>query len=65
MDTFAKLRNFFHPTKDVPDEDERHRDAVALRQAKAVALREQLKTDPSLNAKIDGITALLREAESR
>lgn len=60
MVTFAKrMRNFFHPIVDIPDEDDSHKEAVEKRAEEVRALRAQLKTDPSIHAKIDDITALL------
>jgi len=54
------MKKFFHPTiEEIPVESERHRKAAELRQSKVVELRESLKTDPSLDEKINGITAQL------
>lgn len=57
------MRNFFHPVSELPDEEDHHKEAVAAREAEVRALRAQLKTDPSINEKIDGITALLAGAD--
>lgn len=53
--------HFFHPSAEVPEEEERHKHAEEIREMKASELRAQLQTDPLLHEKIDGITALLSE----
>lgn len=62
-----RVKKFFHPdVENLPVESEQHRKAAELRQSKVVELRESLKTDPSLDAKINGITTqLLSGVESK
>ena len=55
----ARMKVFFHPEATVPEEEDRHKEAVELRKSKVLELREKLKSNPSLNEKIDGITAQL------
>jgi hypothetical protein len=65
MDSIVKRVKdfFFHPKlEDPPIESEKHRKAAELRESKVVELRAQLKTDPSLDEKINGITTQLLSA---
>lgn len=67
MVTFVeRVKRFFYPVTPVPETDAQYEEAVAFRLEKVVELRASLKTDPFLNAKIDGITAkLLSGAEPK
>ena len=62
-DFILTLKAFFHPDVVVPEEEEKHRAAANERAARAQELRETLKTNPSLERKIDEVTSLLSGAE--
>ncbi len=54
---FSRVMQFFYPVAEVPEEEERLREAVKYRKAARDQLREQLATNPSLEEKIDKVTA--------
>lgn len=58
------MKNFFYPTKDVPEEEEWQKRALAFRKSKVKEIRAQLKTDPCLNARINNITEMLSGASA-
>ena len=58
-----RVKKFFHHSaEELPVESEQHKKAAELRNSKVLELRAQLKTDPSLDEKINGITAQLLSA---
>lgn len=56
---FSNIMTWFHPVVEVPEEEPRHVRVSEHRRSKVVELREHLKTDPSLNEKINDITTQL------
>lgn len=62
MDTIlTRVMHWFHPAADVPEEEERHKQACSLREEKAAELRSKLQTDPDLEAKLKNISNLLSD----
>lgn len=55
----TRVMHWFHPAADVPEEEDRHKLACAIREEKAAELRAKLQTDPDLEARLNNISNLL------